>query len=158
MSFTLNFGKESYKFSCSHFTVFGAQIAERMHGHNYRLHVSVSFSSINEETGMALDFNTVKPRIRELCDNLDERILIPLNNPFLAITENENELEVRFGQKRYVLPREDVRLLPLANITCEELSRHMAQALQPLLPPQITALSVTVEETHGQSATYQLFG
>lgn len=158
MGFTLNFGKESYKFSCTHFTVFDAQTAERMHGHNYRIQVSVSFPSINEENGMAVDFNVVKPRIRELCDTLDERILIPLNNPFLAISENENELEVRFGKKRYVLPREDVRLLPLANITCEELSRHMAQALLPLLPQNLTALAVTIEETHGQSATYNLLG
>ena len=82
MSYILHLAKERFKFSCTHFTIFDATTAERMHGHNYRVFVDVEFEADVIENGLLVDFNIIKPHISELCDALDERILVPQNSKF----------------------------------------------------------------------------
>jgi 6-pyruvoyl-tetrahydropterin synthase len=39
--FHIELAKEDFKFSAAHFTLFGPDAAERLHGHNYRVTVAV---------------------------------------------------------------------------------------------------------------------
>lgn len=154
--FTIHLAKEPFKFSCSHFTIFSADGAERLHGHNYQVQVDITVEDLDPQLGMAFDFNSVKPLIREFCNSLDERILLPSQSVFLQLKELTRQLEVNFGSKHYVFPKEDVLSLPLVNITSEELARYATQHLiQAMAPFQYwTSISVKVEETRGQSASY----
>src|SRR4051812_36676618 len=131
MGYVIHLGKESFKFSCTHFTIFGATRGERLHGHNYQVRCSIEVNQIDPKLGMAFDFNVVKPVIKNLCDSLDERILIPTQSPYLELSElGSQQLKVVFNKKEYVFPIEDVRKLPIVNITSEELARFFCKALK----------------------------
>ena len=157
MSFTLEFSKPSFKFSCAHFTIFGHSRAEKLHGHNYRVAVQMRFLKLDKETGLAAEFSELKRPIIEVCDSLDEMVLIPNESSFLQINKHDSEYEVRFQKKRYVFPKQDVLLLPLRNISSEELARFIARELQKKYTRvPMKSLRVRVGETDGQSVTYQL--
>lgn len=156
--YTVHLNKEPFKFSCSHFTILTAKHAERLHGHNYQLRVSLSLVKLDAKLGLAFDFNRVKPVIRALCDELDERILLPARSEYLKIRKDGRQIEARFGKKTYSFPEEDTLALPLVNITSEELARFAGERLLSELAdvPYWTRLRVNVEETRGQSVSYSL--
>ena len=154
--FTIHLAKEPFKFSCSHFTILSKEKAERLHGHNYQLHVDIGVGDVDANLGFAFDFNAVKPLIRGFCDELDERILIPTKSPFLKLHSGAEIIEVQFGSKKYSFPLADTLQLPLTNITTEELARFAWQRLAHDLrdEPRWTTLLVHVEETRGQGVSY----
>ena len=156
--YTINLAKEPFKFSCSHFTILSPTKAERLHGHNYQVRVSIAVREIDLQLGLAFDFNSVKPLIRTFCDELDERILLPTKSPFLKMHRRAEQIEVGFAQKLYSFPAEDTLSLPLVNITTEELSRFACERLVRDMKelPHWTQVKVSVEETRGQSVSYRL--
>jgi 6-pyruvoyltetrahydropterin/6-carboxytetrahydropterin synthase len=153
---TLNIYKDRFKFSCSHFTIFSQNSAERLHGHNYQIRCSLSLHPIQNDLGMAFDFNAVKPSLQELCDELDEYVLIPKDSRYLQIGVSDRQVDVCFGKKRYSFPASDVRLLPLVNITSEQLAEWFANRLSQKLEnlDGWSALRITLEETRGQSVSH----
>lgn len=154
--YVIHIAKEPLKFSCSHFTIFSETKAERLHGHNYQVRVAISIDQIDPKLGLAFDFNEVKPMIREICDSLDECILVPQNSPYLKIVSSDKQVDVDFGKKHYSFPKEDTAILPIVNISTEELSRLISDRLfkQMTHLPHWTSLKVNVEETRGQSISY----
>jgi 6-pyruvoyltetrahydropterin/6-carboxytetrahydropterin synthase len=157
MGFVIHLGKENFKFSCTHFTIFGPKTGERLHGHNYQVRCSIEVQQIDSKLGMAFDFNVVKPVIKSICDRLDERILIPAESPYLQLSElPSRQLKVVFAVKEYVFPNDDVMKLPLVNITSEELARYFCKELKKEISGKLPVGTVadTVEETLGQSVTY----
>lgn len=155
--YSIHLAKEPFKFSCSHFTIFGPEEAERLHGHNYQVSVGIEVKETDPKLGFAFDFNKVKPMIRAFCDELDERILIPQKSPYLKIKNEGHEIEVRFAEKRYVFPVSDAVLVPLVNISAEELARFASDRLRADMKalPHWLSLDVNVEETRGQSVSYK---
>ncbi len=162
MSYTVYLSKEDFKFSCSHFTLWGPDSAERLHGHNYYVSVEIELEKIDENLGLAFDFNLIKPLMRELTSLWDEYVLLPKNSPYLNVSESSGQVHVIFNKKKYQLPAEDVRLLNCTNITAEELARLLAEALASRLRglagmrARASSLTVTVEETRGQRVGYSL--
>lgn len=154
--FQVCLAKETFKFSCSHFTILSPTAAERLHGHNYQVRVELIVDELDPQLGFAFDFNTIKPIIRKICDSIDERILLPAKSPFLKLRHEGAQLHVEFGHKTYAFPHDDTFLLPLVNITSEELARHFGDELAKHLS-SISGwkhLAVNIEETRGQSVTY----
>lgn len=156
--YVVHLAKEPFKFSCSHFTILSSTHGERLHGHNYQLRVALKLKEVDSKLGLAFDFNAVKPKVRMLCDELDERILLPKESPYLKIQDQKGQIEVQFNQKKYSFPAEDVLLLPIVNVTSEELARYVSERLNKLLHevPSWIAVRVNVEETRGQSVSYTL--
>jgi 6-pyruvoyltetrahydropterin/6-carboxytetrahydropterin synthase len=151
--------KEYFKFSAAHFLIFPNGEAERLHGHNYR--VTVEIESELTEHGLVLDFKLVKPVVRALCDELDERFLVPGEHPVLRTRDLDGEgLEVRYRNKRYVVPREDVLVLPINNTSSENLAGWFGRELRGRLAGrfaevEVQSLRVSVEETSGQCGVYR---
>jgi hypothetical protein len=54
------------------------------------------------------------------------------------------------------LPKEDVQLLPVLNISSEELARYMTEKFLEKCPKDIglKRVEATIEETRGQGVTY----
>jgi 6-pyruvoyltetrahydropterin/6-carboxytetrahydropterin synthase len=157
--YRLDIRKEGLGFSAAHFTLFPGGRAERLHGHNYRTELALEGDEL--QGGLLLDFTEIKKAVRGICDELDERMLLPTEHPDLEVQESEESVEVRCHGKAYRFPREDVRLLPLANSTVEELARHLGSRLLETLGPRlreagVTRFAVGVEETPGQSGRYQV--
>jgi 6-pyruvoyltetrahydropterin/6-carboxytetrahydropterin synthase len=156
MGYIFRLNKETFKFSCTHFTIFGPHSGEKMHGHNYQVAFDLHFDDINRTDGLAVDFNLVKPIIKKVCDELDEHILIAQNSTFQKVELKADQYVVTFNKKSYSLPKDDVLLLPLVNISSEELARLLCHRFIELAPSGIGLKKVetTVEETRGQAVTY----
>ncbi len=156
-TFSLRFGKEDFKFSAAHFTVFGDGEAESLHGHNYRVTVELSGSGLDD-----LDFlvpaAAAKRDIRAECAALDEKVLLPAECPHVEVTEHGGTVTAVLGDRRYEFPSSEVVLLPVANVTVEALARLLWQRLADRwgsLRDRVETLEVTVAETRGQSASYR---
>ncbi len=154
----IHLAKEPFKFSVSHFTIFSPEHAERLHGHNYQVSVSISVVEVDAKIGLAFDFNLVKPMIRKICDAMDERILIPERSPYLKIEKVGTQVRIQFNKKQYEFPMEDTIFLPLVNVTTEELARYVGENLKIGMAdlPDWKDLQVNIEETRGQSVSYKL--
>lgn len=166
--FRIRLAKETFKFSASHFTLFSSTEAERLHGHNYQVRVETDLQGLDAH-GMGFEFNSLKPVIKTATDLWDERVLIPTESPFLKIGEEtvrgEPHWVVDFHTRSYRLPKSDVVMLKTANVTSEELARLMAfeivrgwkkLAASDLanLAKRVLSITVTVEETRGQGASF----
>jgi 6-pyruvoyltetrahydropterin/6-carboxytetrahydropterin synthase len=150
--------KEYFHFAAAHFLIFPDGSAERLHGHNYR--VTVQIEGELSEHGLVLDFKQVKPVVRELCDELDERWLVPGEHPVLRWREDgDGSIEVRYGDRRYAAPAEDVLVLPINNTSSENLAGWIGRELRDRLARRfsdvnVRRLRIAVEETPGQSGVY----
>lgn len=85
---TLYIDKESHKFSVAHYTIFSATERERLHGHNYS--VSAMIAAPMGDNGFAADYNVYKRRLKTLCDELDEYMVLAKNNPHQSVTEKDS--------------------------------------------------------------------
>lgn len=151
---TLVLAKEDFKFSCAHFTIFGADRAELLHGHNYQMQVELAGRMLDDE-GLLTDCERAKAAIRSLCSRMDNRILIPARSTHLQIAEADGSVELRFRDRSYRLPTGDVLLLPLVNTSIELLARMLWHDLVGEFDPRhVEALGVNVSETAGQSCWY----
>ncbi len=156
MPYALFLKKQNFKFSSSHFTIFSESHAELLHGHNYQVAVKVQLEDVDKNTEMAVDFNVVKKTVRAVCDQMDEKILLPKKSTFLKITESphyKKHTEVRFQDRIYCFPSNEIFYVDANNITSESLARFIHQQLAKSLSFQ--SFSVTVYETAGQAASYQ---
>jgi 6-pyruvoyltetrahydropterin/6-carboxytetrahydropterin synthase len=150
--------KEYFKFSAAHFLIFPDGSAERLHGHNYRVFVEIEGALC--DSGLVIDFKTIKPVVRELLDGLDEHFLIPSEHPSLTWEETpDGNVEVRYRERRYSVPAEDVIALPINNTSSENLAGFVGRELRGRLSERfgevrVRALRVAVEETAGQRGVY----
>lgn len=153
--FTLRLTKRDFKFAVAHFTLFGPGTAEPLHGHNYRVAVEVGGVEL-DSTGLLADCDAIKRRVRELCAELDDSVLLPDASPLLEITEEEGQIEVLFAGRHYCFPADEVVRLPIANTSMELIARFFWEALaEDLESDRLTALAVEIEETDGQSCLYR---
>jgi 6-pyruvoyltetrahydropterin/6-carboxytetrahydropterin synthase len=156
MPYALFLKKQNFKFSSSHFTIFSETQAEFLHGHNYQVAVKVHLDNVNKNTEMAVDFNVVKKAVRAICDEMDEKILLPKKSTFLKISESphyKKHTEVRFQDRVYCFPSNEIFYVDANNITSESLARFIHLQLTKAL--KIKSFAITVYETAGQAASYQ---
>ena len=151
--------KDYLKFSAAHFLIFPDGTAERLHGHNYKVYVDVAADL--STSGLVVDFKRIKPIIRELVDDLDEHWLVPADHPGLDVTRRDDGVvEVRYQERYYAAPAEDVLVLPINNTSAENLATYVGRLLRERLEGQfddveIRRLEVAVEETVGQRGVYE---
>lgn len=155
--FTLRVAKEALKFSAAHFIAYPG-FRESLHGHNYA--VAVTVEGALGPDGYVMDFGLVKQAAKSLCDELDERTLIPMRSDALTVVERDGTVEILCeGNDRFVLPRADVALLPIAHSSAEELSRYLCERMSEVLRSKtsgrITAVEIAVAEAPGQAASYR---
>jgi 6-pyruvoyltetrahydropterin/6-carboxytetrahydropterin synthase len=153
---TLHLYKQNFKFSSAHFLIFDAQSAEKLHGHNYQVEVDIGVPSQEEmETrGFFIDFNVFKKHIKEQLDQWDEHVLLPARHPEMKISLKSPSMEVRFRDRFYVFPENEVVLLPVTNTSVEQLSKLLAEEFfREFQKHSVKEIRVSVEETRGQAAS-----
>jgi 6-pyruvoyltetrahydropterin/6-carboxytetrahydropterin synthase len=124
---TLFIDKESHKFSAAHYTIFSATSRERLHGHNYS--VSARIVAPVGTNGFSADYNLYKNRLATLCDSLDEYMLLAGNSPYQTVEEQGVCYRVSFDRDEMLFLQSDTQVLPLLNVTVEELSYFLLQQL-----------------------------
>lgn len=124
---TLHIDKEAHKFSAAHFTIFSASERERLHGHNYS--VSARIVAPMGPNGFSADYNVYKRRLAALCQPLDEYMLLAAESPHQEIVETNGEFHVTFAGKTLRFPTDETLVLPLVNVTVEELAHYLLAQL-----------------------------
>lgn len=158
-SWSIDLAKENFKFSAAHFLIFPDGTAERLHGHNYRVYVEIEARL--SAHGLVLDFTAVKPVVRAMCDELDEHWIVPGEHPVLRHAERDDGIvEVRYLDRYYAAPVDDVLVLPINNTSSENLATWFGRELHARLRErfadvEVLALRVAVEETNGQRGVYR---
>lgn len=154
-SVTLKLSKQAMKFSAGHFTIFGPGQRERLHGHDYR--VSTTLRVRVGENGLCFDYGLMKQQLMALCDELDEYVLLPGESPLLRIEREGSQLHAVFGDERIPFLAADVLVLPVANITLEELARwflgRMLETCRNFAEWGVDSFEISVEAGPGQSAS-----
>ena len=158
--FRVSVSKDYLVFASAHFITFAGHRCEGLHGHNYRARVTIE-GAIDEESWFVFDFVMLKKIMRRLCDEIDHKVLLPLENPKIQIAEDAESVKVAYeGKPRYVFPRRDCSLLPVPNTTVEMLAELLATRVRTELETMgargLTAIEMEVEENFGQSAVYRV--
>lgn len=109
-----------------------------IHGHSYFVDVEIE----GEQSGdfdFIVDFGDVKNSAREICMELDHRILIPIFNKKIKFKssghesidldffKNKEYLEFSIQEKEYKIPKVDAVLLPLKHSSAEELAKYFTK-------------------------------
>ena len=139
--FSVSVTKDYLVFASAHFITFAGHRCEGLHGHNYRVRVTID-GALDEESWFVFDFVVLKRIMRRLCDEIDHKVLLPLDNP------------------RYVFPKADCALLPVPNTTVEMLAELLTMRLRTELEAMgargLTMIEMEVEENFGQTAVYRV--
>jgi 6-pyruvoyltetrahydropterin/6-carboxytetrahydropterin synthase len=151
-SYSVRLKKECHVFSAAHFITYNGNICEPLHGHNYRVWVEVEGSL--DENQYVVDFIALRDAVQSITDTLDHHMLLPMSHPRIRVDASEREVEVTFADRRWVFPRSECALLPVANTTAELLARHIGQQLLAELERRVRVrphvVRVGVDESHDQ--------
>ncbi len=158
-SWSISIQKDYLKFSAAHFLIFPDGTAERLHGHNYKVFVDVHTEL--DEHGLVVNFKEIKPLVRQICDELDEHMLVPGQHPVLTAERIGEHCEVRYHERRYLIPADEVLVLPIGNTSAENLAAWFGRTLRERMAARwprlrVHQLSVGVEETPGQRGIWTL--
>jgi len=150
--------KDYLVFSAAHFITYDGNVCERLHGHNYRVEAEVHGPL--DENHYVVDFIALRDTLQSIVLRLDHRMLLPTRHDQISVREENHEVHVAFKDRRWVFPRGDCLLLPLANTTTELLARYIGQELVAELDQRgvssPSVLRIGVDENSGQWGFYQL--
>ena len=148
---TIEISKDYLHFNSAHFTIFSPTLREDLHGHTF--YVSALITSEIDRTGLAFDYNVLKTSLKQICDSIDEKVLLPEQSPYLGLSEQDGYLVAEFaGEKMPFLPR-DVCTLPVRNITVEELAPWIQARLHS--DPKVAKLNLITTEIRVSSGPGQ---
>lgn len=150
--------KVSAHFSASHALV-SDDYEEGLHGHNYQVEVKVKGKI--DDNSIIIDFIFLENLLSEILTTWDHYVLIPSKNEYLEIHENKDNLDLKYGDRYYSIPRSEIKFLNCTNVTTEELARLLGEKIQSNLKkesfwPRIRAIKITVWETSYYRATYTI--
>ncbi len=155
MGFKVVVSNNMLHFTSSHFITFAGK-CERLHGHNYN--VSIELEGDLTPDSYVFDFVALKKMGRAILETIDHRFLLAMNNPHLTIRQDGTSWEICFRDKRYVVPAQDVKPLPVDNITAERLAEYIwgevRRELHKRRTGNLKTLTVGVEEAPGQAAYF----
>lgn len=157
MNYSIKVYKQYFNFASSHFLLFEDGTREPLHGHNYRVMIKGEAPKLAHD--LVFDFLDIKPIVREVCDSLDHKLLLPKENDNLKIHEDGNNYLIKTqDDSTFSIPKSDVLLLPIHNTSAERLAIYINERVRELTKERFQftfeQFEVEVEETPGQSAVY----
>ena len=153
----IEIAKQALNFSAAHFTIFSATEREDLHGHNFQ--VECEMTSPIDENGLIFDYNLVKQMMKAICDELDEKTILPEKSPYLKLVREPDYLIAEYHEERIPFLYRDVVTLPIANVSVEELSHYYLDRLlahKDIIVRDISEMTVRISSSPGQqgSATW----
>lgn len=119
----------TFKFDAAHFLINYKGKCAQLHGHTYKLKITLC-GEVNPDTNMLIDFGMLKSFFKQNIEPIfDHKTIVATDSPSISKIEHENDFELFVIQniktKRYMIPKEDITLLPLPNTTVEELASYI---------------------------------
>jgi 6-pyruvoyltetrahydropterin/6-carboxytetrahydropterin synthase len=155
----IHVSRDNLMFAAAHFASYEGDTVEPLHGHNYRL--GVTLEGPTEQNGYVFNFVTLKRIMKQLTDELDHRVLLARHSPLIALEDApDGGVIARAPGRWYRFPREDVVILDLQNTTVELIAQHVCARLRARLAERadtahLTAIEIALEESFGQTACYR---
>lgn len=158
MNYSIKVYKQYFNFAASHFLVFKDGTREPLHGHNYRVMLKGEAPKLDGD--MVFDFLDIKPIVREVCDSLDHKLLIPKLNDQIKIHEHDKNFKIITpDESEFSIPKSDILLLSIENTSAERLAIYLCDQIREKTLQKFnfsfSSLEIEVEETPGQSAVYK---
>lgn len=152
---SLQLHPEALQFSAGHFTILSPTERENLHGHNYSL--SANFEVLLQEDGMNFDYRYYKNKLFDLSQQIDRRFLLPSLSRYLKIEDQGEYWVAHFHGEKLPFLKRDIVILPVSNITIEELSawflKQLVQDEKELKEHQIQAITIQVYNGPGHSGS-----
>ncbi len=152
---TVELLKESMEFSAGHFTVFSRTERENLHGHSYKVRASIV--TVIEGEGLSFDYRFYKDKIYALCGQLDKTVLLAGLCQYHKIMDEGDYHCVYFNNEKLLFLKRDAKILPIYNVTIEELSHWFLQNLlldkNQLEHHRIQSIKTTVGNGTGQAGS-----
>ena len=157
-SYRVRLAKDELVFSAGHFITLAGGQCERLHGHNYR--VAAEVAGPLDENHYVVDFIALRDALRSIVTELDHHVLLPTEHPLIRVVSDSSEVTATFADRRWVFPRCDCVLLPVANTTAELLARHIGLRLkdeiQDRTGARLSGVRIEVDECFGQAAVWEM--
>lgn len=124
----------------------------RLHGHNYAILLEIEGNTGSD--GIIIDFIKIKDAAHSIVQEIDHKMLLPSMGSSMNVSRAGESFTVQFNGKKYVFPASDVVLLPLDNVSAENLSVFFARKLKEsgIFGSNVSRISVGVAEGRGQEA------
>jgi len=152
---TMEIRKQYLHFSAAHFTIFSATERERLHGHNWR--VGALITGPVRDDGLCFDYAVYKELLRSLCARFDEYTLLPKFSPHLKIEDDGDYYCVTHNKDKMFFLKGDTIILPVRNVTIEELANFLLLELieneEPLAEYEIQKIRLEVSSGPDQWAS-----
>ena len=136
---------KQFGFEMSHALLNYDGLCRNIHGHSYRLQITVTGEPVNQpgdpKDGMVIDFSILKKMIQEqIVSQLDHSLMINENAP----TDKLSALGQMY-ERHHVVPFQP---------TSENLVVYIAEKVKPFLPKHIELFSVRLFETSSSFAEW----
>lgn len=146
---------EGIYFDSAHFATYGGR-CEPLHGHSYQVAAEVSGALTDDS--WVLDFKRLKTILRQICQDIDHRMLLQVESRILKIEGlNGTWRVVTPDGAEYSFPEADVAALPIDNTTAERLAEWFSARVWSAVGSRsssIQTISVEIWEGPGQGATH----
>jgi 6-pyruvoyltetrahydropterin/6-carboxytetrahydropterin synthase len=144
-------------FSAGHFITFDGDRCEAVHGHDYRVAAEISGSL--DENHYVVDFLALRAILEKIVAEFDHRMLLPTAHPRIRVEADRREVVATYAERRWVFPRSDCLLLPIANTTSELLAQYIGRELRRRLVEQTglhwARVRIEIAESAGQLAVWE---
>ena len=150
----IELSKEAINFSAAHFTIFSRTEREDLHGHNFQV-IGEALAPV-DLNGLVFDYAVLKKALKQLCDDLDEKTILPEKSPYLSIEKDSQYVTGIFDNQKLMFLHRDVITLPIANVSVEELSHYFLKKLMELPEiknKDIREVVIKISSSPGQAGT-----
>ncbi len=151
MRIMLNGWETGIRFVAGHFLP-SIEKCSRLHGHNYA--VLIEIEGEPGPDGIIIDFISVKEAAHAIVQRIDHRMILPSSGASMEVALKEGHYAVSFNGKNYLFPSGDVAVIPVDNVSAENLSRYfLAEIVRSgIFGDNVTRVAVGVAEGRGQEA------
>jgi 6-pyruvoyltetrahydropterin/6-carboxytetrahydropterin synthase len=145
-------------FSAAHFITFEEGGCEPLHGHDYRVKAEL-FGPLGANE-YVVDFVLVRECLKAIVKELDHHTLLPGNHPLVKLDPQGDECTISYSGRRWILPLDNCRILPIGNTTTEMFAQYIGQRLIDDLIAKIrlpvAQICIEVSECDGFAAVCRL--
>ncbi len=101
MKRTIRIGIEGLTFDSANYTPGSVDKCRRLHGHTFRVDVEIE-GEIDPTTGMVMDFLELKRIVKEVLEEYDHRVLLPVSDRNLTSIKGRFDTDIKFVEKPHV--------------------------------------------------------
>lgn len=130
---------------------------ETLHGHNYNVSLKVKGHIQND--GYVVDFSILKKIVKNICNTIDHRFIIPTNSDVLKIEKINNNFQITCEDNSvYSFPQNDCVEIPIKHSSTEEIGHYIlnkvidAIGMDFLKSRSVTYIEISVSESLTQKA------